>query len=63
MRGLHPFGASGTNFEAGPGPAQFKLRTLDAILHVQHGGLWIEVDCSVGGPWAECGVHFGGIAM
>eukprot|EP00969_Alexandrium_andersonii_P216520 9563535-Alexandrium_andersonii.AAC.1 len=53
----------GANFEAVPGPAQFKLRSPEAALHVTHGGLRIEVDCSVARPWADCGLHFGRPAM
>eukprot|EP00969_Alexandrium_andersonii_P241627 10669401-Alexandrium_andersonii.AAC.1 len=56
---MHPSGASGTNFEVVPGPAQFKLRTPEASLHVTHGGLRIEADCGTDGPWADCGLHFG----
>eukprot|EP00969_Alexandrium_andersonii_P196546 8683628-Alexandrium_andersonii.AAC.1 len=37
----HPSRASGTNFEAVPGPAHFNLRTRQAILHVRQGGLRI----------------------
>eukprot|EP00969_Alexandrium_andersonii_P101743 4490660-Alexandrium_andersonii.AAC.1 len=33
-RGMHSFGASGTISEAALGPAQFKLSTPEAILHV-----------------------------
>eukprot|EP00969_Alexandrium_andersonii_P211413 9336884-Alexandrium_andersonii.AAC.1 len=40
-RGTHPSGAPGTKFEAGPGPAQFKLGALEATLHVPNGGLRI----------------------
>eukprot|EP00969_Alexandrium_andersonii_P035576 1558640-Alexandrium_andersonii.AAC.1 len=32
---MHPSGASGTNFEAVPGLAQFKLRTPQTMLHVR----------------------------
>eukprot|EP00969_Alexandrium_andersonii_P149585 6614541-Alexandrium_andersonii.AAC.1 len=45
-----PSGASGTSFEVALGPAHFKLRTPEAILHVPHGGLWIEADCSIDEP-------------
>eukprot|EP00969_Alexandrium_andersonii_P362989 15460944-Alexandrium_andersonii.AAC.1 len=41
-RRTDPFGASGTMFEAVPGPAQFKLRMPQAILHITHGGVRIE---------------------
>eukprot|EP00969_Alexandrium_andersonii_P151698 6707775-Alexandrium_andersonii.AAC.1 len=34
-RRTHPSGASGINFEADPGPVQFKLRTPEAIVHVR----------------------------
>eukprot|EP00969_Alexandrium_andersonii_P138429 6121641-Alexandrium_andersonii.AAC.1 len=33
-RGMHPSGASVIRFDAVPWPAQFKLRTLGAIMHV-----------------------------
>eukprot|EP00969_Alexandrium_andersonii_P091265 4029574-Alexandrium_andersonii.AAC.1 len=56
---MHPSGALGADFEVVPGPAQFKLRTLDAILHFTHGGLGIEADCSTDEHWADCGLHFG----
>eukprot|EP00969_Alexandrium_andersonii_P037324 1635745-Alexandrium_andersonii.AAC.2 len=63
-RRTHPSGASGTNFDAGPGPAQFKLRTPpEAILHFALGGLRIKADCSTNAPWADCGLHFGNPAM
>eukprot|EP00969_Alexandrium_andersonii_P008343 363355-Alexandrium_andersonii.AAC.1 len=29
------------------------------MLRVTRGGLRIEADCSTGGPWAHCGLHFG----
>eukprot|EP00969_Alexandrium_andersonii_P160955 7113419-Alexandrium_andersonii.AAC.1 len=54
------------HFEAAPGPAQFQVRTHEAILHVLHvlhGDLRIEADCSAGGPWADCGLRFGHLAM
>eukprot|EP00969_Alexandrium_andersonii_P183566 8111280-Alexandrium_andersonii.AAC.1 len=54
-RGAHPSGASGTNFEAAPGPAQFQVRTPEASVHVTLGGLRrIEADCSIDGPSADC---------
>eukprot|EP00969_Alexandrium_andersonii_P145726 6444990-Alexandrium_andersonii.AAC.1 len=56
---MHPSGGSGTRFEAAPGPAQFKLRAPDAVLHVPHGGLRIEGDCSTDWPSADFGVDFG----
>eukprot|EP00969_Alexandrium_andersonii_P101668 4486492-Alexandrium_andersonii.AAC.1 len=56
-------GASGTTFEAVPGPAQFRARAPDAILHVTHGGLRIGADCSTAGPWADCRLHFGAPVM
>eukprot|EP00969_Alexandrium_andersonii_P240834 10631755-Alexandrium_andersonii.AAC.1 len=31
----------------------------EAILHVPHGGLRIETDCSTDEQWADCGLHFG----
>eukprot|EP00969_Alexandrium_andersonii_P187602 8289513-Alexandrium_andersonii.AAC.1 len=60
---MHPLGTSGASVEAFPGPAQFRLRTLDAILCCAHGGLPIEADCSVDGPWADGGLLFGHPAM
>eukprot|EP00969_Alexandrium_andersonii_P252712 11168496-Alexandrium_andersonii.AAC.1 len=54
-----PRGLGGTNSQAFPGPAQFQVRTPEAILHLTHGGLRIGVDCSTDGPWADCGLHFG----
>eukprot|EP00969_Alexandrium_andersonii_P330292 14596907-Alexandrium_andersonii.AAC.1 len=60
---MRPLGASGTSFEATSWPEQFKLRTLEAMLHVQQGGLRIEADCSAHGPCADCGLHFGPLAM
>eukprot|EP00969_Alexandrium_andersonii_P253653 11210639-Alexandrium_andersonii.AAC.1 len=39
-----------TNIEAAPGPAKFTLRAPQARLHVRHGGLRIEANCSTGGP-------------
>eukprot|EP00969_Alexandrium_andersonii_P295298 13053621-Alexandrium_andersonii.AAC.1 len=59
----HPSGASGTHFDAVLGPAQFQVRTLGAMLHVLQGGLQIEADCSTGRPQADCGLHFGHLAM
>eukprot|EP00969_Alexandrium_andersonii_P321759 14216658-Alexandrium_andersonii.AAC.1 len=32
---MHPSGASGTKFEAPLGPAQFKVRTPESIVHVR----------------------------
>eukprot|EP00969_Alexandrium_andersonii_P323969 14314417-Alexandrium_andersonii.AAC.1 len=60
---MHPSGAWGAKFEAVPGPARFQLRAPDAILHVTHGGLRIEADCSTGRPSADCGLHFGRLAL
>eukprot|EP00969_Alexandrium_andersonii_P245534 10850761-Alexandrium_andersonii.AAC.1 len=60
---MHPSGALGINFEAVLGPAQFHVRTPEAILHVTCGGLRIETDWSPHGPWADCGLHFGPLAM
>eukprot|EP00969_Alexandrium_andersonii_P115779 5120460-Alexandrium_andersonii.AAC.1 len=59
----HPSGASGANFEFVPGPAQFKLRAPEAILRLTHGGLRMEADCSPDEPLADCGLHFGPLAM
>eukprot|EP00969_Alexandrium_andersonii_P247611 10941350-Alexandrium_andersonii.AAC.1 len=56
---MHPSGASGINFEAVPGPAQFQVRTPEAILYFTHGGLRIEAEWSPDGPCAHCGLHFG----
>eukprot|EP00969_Alexandrium_andersonii_P231873 10239650-Alexandrium_andersonii.AAC.1 len=44
------------------GPAQFQVRTPEAVLHSLRGGLRIEADCSAGGPWPDCGLHFGRLA-
>eukprot|EP00969_Alexandrium_andersonii_P275786 12189230-Alexandrium_andersonii.AAC.1 len=55
--------ASETNIAAAPGPAQFQVRTPQAILHVTHGGLRIEADCSTDGPSTDCGPHFPHPAM
>eukprot|EP00969_Alexandrium_andersonii_P135935 6014054-Alexandrium_andersonii.AAC.1 len=33
-RRTHPSRASGTNFEAVPGPGQFQVRTREAMLHL-----------------------------
>eukprot|EP00969_Alexandrium_andersonii_P129699 5732864-Alexandrium_andersonii.AAC.1 len=60
---MHPSGAWGTDVEAVLGPAKFQVRTLEAILHVPRGGLRIGADCSNRGPWADCGLHFGHLAM
>eukprot|EP00969_Alexandrium_andersonii_P034643 1515587-Alexandrium_andersonii.AAC.1 len=62
-RGMHPSRASGTSFEAAPGPAQFQVRTPEAILRFREGGLRIEADCSTDAPLADCGLHFGHPAM
>eukprot|EP00969_Alexandrium_andersonii_P206839 9137886-Alexandrium_andersonii.AAC.1 len=43
---MNPSGGSETSFEAFLGSAQFQLRTLEAVLQVLHGGLWVEADCS-----------------
>eukprot|EP00969_Alexandrium_andersonii_P167418 7400988-Alexandrium_andersonii.AAC.1 len=29
------------------------------MLCFTHGGSWIEADCGVDGPCADCGLHFG----
>eukprot|EP00969_Alexandrium_andersonii_P212004 9362905-Alexandrium_andersonii.AAC.1 len=50
-RRTHPSGASGTNFGAVPGPAQFKLRTPDAVLRIRKGWMRIEADCSTDRRW------------
>eukprot|EP00969_Alexandrium_andersonii_P353146 15439225-Alexandrium_andersonii.AAC.1 len=63
LRRAHPSRASGANLEAVPGPAQFKLRSPEAILHFIHGGLRIEAHCSTDGPFADCGLHSGPLAM
>eukprot|EP00969_Alexandrium_andersonii_P323500 14293317-Alexandrium_andersonii.AAC.1 len=55
---MHPSGGSGTNLGAVPGPAQFQVRTPEAIPHVTHGGLRIEADCSAEEHWADCGLLF-----
>ena len=49
--------------EADPGPAQFQVRTPEAILHFTLGGLRIEADWSTDEHWADCGLHFGHPAM
>eukprot|EP00969_Alexandrium_andersonii_P315144 13921825-Alexandrium_andersonii.AAC.1 len=46
----HPSGASGINVEAVPGPAELKLRPLEAVLCFLRAGLWIGAHCSIGGP-------------
>eukprot|EP00969_Alexandrium_andersonii_P202501 8947228-Alexandrium_andersonii.AAC.1 len=63
MLGTHPSGASGAHVEAVLGPAQFQVRTRDAVFHFTHGELRIEVGCGTDGPWADCGLHFGPLAM
>eukprot|EP00969_Alexandrium_andersonii_P289103 12778189-Alexandrium_andersonii.AAC.1 len=55
--------ASGANFGSAPGPTQFQVRMLEAILHARQGGLRMRADCTIDGPWADCGLHFGHIAM
>eukprot|EP00969_Alexandrium_andersonii_P365731 15466894-Alexandrium_andersonii.AAC.1 len=50
FRRAHPSGASGTNFEAVPGPTQCKLRAPEAILTFWQGGLPSVADCSIDGP-------------
>eukprot|EP00969_Alexandrium_andersonii_P240435 10614601-Alexandrium_andersonii.AAC.1 len=60
---MHPSGASGTNFEAVPWPAQFQVRTRETMLHFTHGGLRIEAGCSPGEHLADCGLHDGHLAM
>eukprot|EP00969_Alexandrium_andersonii_P345271 15262862-Alexandrium_andersonii.AAC.1 len=60
---MHPSGASGANVEAFPWPAQFQVRTREAILHVTHGVLGSRADCSNDEQWADCGLHFGHLAM
>eukprot|EP00969_Alexandrium_andersonii_P161785 7150785-Alexandrium_andersonii.AAC.1 len=42
LRKKHPSRASGTNFEAAPGPAQFQVRPPEASWRFPHGGLRIE---------------------
>eukprot|EP00969_Alexandrium_andersonii_P246718 10902921-Alexandrium_andersonii.AAC.1 len=52
-----------TNAEGAPGPARFKLRTLEAaMLRAPRGGLRIEADWRAGGPCADRGLHFGHLA-
>eukprot|EP00969_Alexandrium_andersonii_P192837 8518836-Alexandrium_andersonii.AAC.1 len=60
---MHPSLASGANYEAFLGPAQFQVRTHEAILHFTPGGSRIGADCSADGPWADCGLHLGCLAM
>eukprot|EP00969_Alexandrium_andersonii_P279945 12375264-Alexandrium_andersonii.AAC.1 len=60
---MHPSRASGTSCEAVSGHAQFPVRTREAILRVTHGGLRIGAECSTGEHWADCGLHFGPLAM
>eukprot|EP00969_Alexandrium_andersonii_P102481 4523285-Alexandrium_andersonii.AAC.1 len=60
---MDPSRASGPNFEAAPGPAQFQVRRPEAVLHFPHGGLRIEADFSFDEPWADCGLHVGFLAM
>eukprot|EP00969_Alexandrium_andersonii_P321115 14188915-Alexandrium_andersonii.AAC.1 len=60
----HPSRASETNVEAAPGPAQVQLRTLEAMfLHVARCRLRIGADRSTDERWADCGLHFGPLAM
>eukprot|EP00969_Alexandrium_andersonii_P357226 15448311-Alexandrium_andersonii.AAC.1 len=54
-----PRASFGGTFEAVPGPAQFQVRTPEAILHVPKRGLRIEADCSPGEHWVDCGLHVG----
>eukprot|EP00969_Alexandrium_andersonii_P336679 14882133-Alexandrium_andersonii.AAC.1 len=51
---MHPSGASGTEFEAGPVPAQFQVRTFQAMLRCRQGRLRIGSGCSTDGPLADC---------
>eukprot|EP00969_Alexandrium_andersonii_P048123 2112274-Alexandrium_andersonii.AAC.1 len=44
-------------------PAQFQVRTPEAMMHSPHGGFGIEADCSTDGPWADFRVHSGHLAM
>eukprot|EP00969_Alexandrium_andersonii_P183603 8112894-Alexandrium_andersonii.AAC.1 len=60
---MHPSGASGTNFEAVPGSAQFKLRALNAMLRFPRGGFGVQAECIIGAPSADCGLHLGPLAM
>eukprot|EP00969_Alexandrium_andersonii_P233155 10294218-Alexandrium_andersonii.AAC.1 len=60
---MHPSRASGANVEAVPGPAQFHVRTLEAILNVRQGALRIEGGCSTEEHWADWGLHLGHLAM
>eukprot|EP00969_Alexandrium_andersonii_P368279 15472523-Alexandrium_andersonii.AAC.1 len=60
---MHPSGASGTDFKAASGPAQLKLRAPDAMLGFPHGRLRSEADCGTAGHLAECGLHFGPLAL
>eukprot|EP00969_Alexandrium_andersonii_P277502 12266041-Alexandrium_andersonii.AAC.1 len=39
-----------------------QIRTPEVLVHVLHGGLQIEADCSIGRPWADCGLHFGPVS-
>eukprot|EP00969_Alexandrium_andersonii_P243542 10758867-Alexandrium_andersonii.AAC.1 len=60
---MHPSGASGDNCKAALGPAQFRLRTLGAMMHVMHGGLRMEADCSTDGHSADYALYFECLAM
>eukprot|EP00969_Alexandrium_andersonii_P025164 1099876-Alexandrium_andersonii.AAC.1 len=60
---MHPSGVSGTHFEAVPGSAQLQVSTPEAVLRCTQGGLRIEADCGTDGPCADCGLHFGPLAM
>eukprot|EP00969_Alexandrium_andersonii_P231786 10235771-Alexandrium_andersonii.AAC.1 len=62
-RRTQPSGGSGTDVVVFPGPAQFQVRTLEAILRVPHGGVRIEADFTTDGHWTACGMHFGHPAM
>eukprot|EP00969_Alexandrium_andersonii_P077274 3406956-Alexandrium_andersonii.AAC.1 len=58
-----PFGSVRDQFEAVPGPAQFQVRTPEAMLHVRQLGLRIGADCSTDEHWVDCGLHLGHLAM
>eukprot|EP00969_Alexandrium_andersonii_P122383 5410312-Alexandrium_andersonii.AAC.1 len=45
-----PSGASGANFEAALGVAQFQLRTLEAMLRAPQDGLRLEANGRFDGP-------------
>eukprot|EP00969_Alexandrium_andersonii_P250022 11049446-Alexandrium_andersonii.AAC.1 len=47
----------GPTLQATHGPAQFNLRTLEAMLRFRQGGLRFEADRSTHGPWADCRLH------